>query len=222
MRILLAEDERALAKAMMKIFVKNNCTADAVYNGEDALTYLELGSYDCLVLDVMLPVLDGIEVLKRLRASGNQIPVLILTALSEVDDKVRGLDAGAHYYLTKPFDSAELMAALRAITRSTGTLSAVITYGNVSLDRASYELSAPGGTFRLANKEFQMMEMLMSNPTHLISTERFMEKIWGYNSDAEISVVWAYVSYLRKKLTKIGADITIKASRNAGYSLEKI
>ena len=222
MRILLAEDERALAKAMMKIFVKNNCTADAVYNGEDALTYLELGSYDCLVLDVMLPVLDGIEVLKRLRASGNQIPVLILTALSEVDDKVRGLDAGANYYLTKPFDSAELMAALRAITRSTGTLSAVITYGNVSLDRASYELSAPGGTFRLANKEFQMMEMLMSNPTHLISTERFMEKIWGYNSDAEISVVWAYVSYLRKKLTKIGADITIKASRNAGYSLEKI
>lgn len=222
MRILLAEDERALVKAMMKIFVKNNCTADAVYNGEDALAYLELGSYDCLVLDVMLPVLDGIEVLKRLRASGNQIPVLILTALSEVDDKVRGLDAGANYYLTKPFDSAELMAALRAITRSTGTLSAVISYGNVSLDRASYELSAPGGAFRLANKEFQMMEMLMSNPTHLISTERFMEKIWGYNSDAEISVVWAYVSYLRKKLTKIGADITIKASRNAGYSLEKI
>jgi len=222
MRILLAEDERALAKAMMKIFVKNNCTADAVYNGEDALAYLELGSYDCLVLDVMLPVLDGIEVLKRLRASGNQIPVLILTALSEVDDKVCGLDAGANYYLTKPFDSAELMAALRAITRSTGTLSAVITYGNVSLDRASYELSAPCGAFRLANKEFQMMEMLMSNPTHLISTERFMEKIWGYNSDAEISVVWAYVSYLRKKLTKIGADITIKASRNAGYSLEKI
>jgi len=219
MRILLAEDERALAKAMMKIFVKNNCTADAVYNGEDALAYLELGSYDCLVLDVMLPVLDGIEVLKRLRASGNQIPVLILTALSEVDDKVCGLDAGANYYLTKPFDSAELMAALRAITRSTGTLSAVITYGNVSLDRASYELSAPCGAFRLANKEFQMMEMLMSNPTHLISTERFMEKIWGYNSDAEISVVWAYVSYLRKKLTKIGADITIKASRNAGYSL---
>jgi len=222
MRILLAEDERALAKAMMKIFVKNNCTADAVYNGEDALAYLELGSYDCLVLDVMLPVLDGIEVLKRLRASGNQIPVLILTALSEVDDKVCGLDAGANYYLTKPFDSAELMAALRAITRSTGTLSAVITYGNVSLDRASYELSAPCGAFRLANKEFQMMEMLMSNPTHLISTEWFMEKIWGYNSDAEISVVWAYVSYLRKKLTKIGADITIKASRNAGYSLEKI
>ena len=222
MRILLAEDELPLSRAITKIFEKNNYSVDAVYNGEDVLTYLGIASYDCLVLDLMMPVLDGIGALRKLRACGNRIPVLILTARSEVEDKVRGLDAGANYYLTKPFDSAELLAAIRAITRGAESFSSVISYGNVSLDRASYELSAPNGSFRLANKEFQMMEMLMSNPSHLISTERFMEKIWGYDSDAELSVVWAYISYLRKKLIKIGADVSIKASRNAGYTLEKI
>lgn len=222
MRILLAEDEVSLARALVKIFERNNYSADAVYNGEDALSYLDTGNYDCLVLDIMMPRLDGIEVLRRLRAAKNPIPTLILTAKSEVDDKVRGLDMGANYYLTKPFDIKELLAAIRAITRSTECESSRITYGNITLDRSTYELSSPTGSFRLANKEYQMIEMLISNPRHLIPTERFMEKIWGYDSDTEINVVWAYVSYLRKKLAALGANVQIKASRNAGYSLEEV
>jgi len=221
MRILIAEDEVSLAKALVKIFQKNNYSADAVYNGEDALAYLEAGNYDALVLDVMMPKLDGITVLKRLRASGNEIPVLMLTAKSQSDDKVEGLDSGANYYLTKPFDTPELLASIRAITRTRSGSNTVLSFGDVSLDRASFELSAKGKSFRLANKEFQMMEMLMANPRCLISAERFMEKIWGFDSDTEINVVWVYISYLRKKLTALDASIEIKASRNAGYSLEE-
>lgn len=221
MRILLAEDELPLARALLKIFAKNNCSADAVHNGEDALLYLESGNYDVAVLDIMMPKKDGIEVLKALRRSGNQIPVLLLTAKAEVDDRVLGLDSGANYYLTKPFDTKELMAAIRVITRSQSQPDTKLRLGCISLDRASYELSSPSGSFRLANKEFQMMEMLMSNPHHIISAERFMEKIWGYGSNTELSVVWVYISYLRKKLSVLKADIYIKASRNAGYSLEE-
>lgn len=220
MRILLAEDERSLARAVLKIFEKNNYSADAVYNGEDALTYIESGNYDVAVLDIMMPKMDGITVLKNIRAKGNQIPVLILTAKSEIDDKVLGLDSGANYYLTKPFDTKELLATIRAITRSQTEVDSKLSVGNITLDRASFELSSPTGSFRLANKEFQMMEMLMSNPHHLISAERFMEKIWGFDSEAEINVVWVYISYLRKKLAALNANIQIKASRNAGYSLE--
>ena len=222
MRILLAEDEVSLARALVKIFERNNYSADAVYNGVDALSYLETGNYDCLVLDVMMPRLDGIEVLRRIRKAKNPIPVLMLTAKSEVDDKVRGLDTGANYYLTKPFDIKELLAAIRAITRTQEADTSRISYGNVTLDRSTYELSSPTGSFRLANKEYQMIEMLISNPRRIIPTERFMEKIWGFDSDTEINVVWAYVSYLRKKLSALGANIQIKASRNAGYSLEEI
>lgn len=220
MRILLAEDERSLARAIVKILEKNNCSADAVHNGEDALLYLESGSYDAAVLDIMMPKTDGITVLRTLRAKGNNIPVLMLTAKAEIDDKVLGLDSGANYYLTKPFDSKELLAAIRAITRSRDSADSRLTVGNVTLDRATYELSSPSGSFRLANKEYQMMEMFMSNPRILISAERFMEKIWGFDSDAEINVVWVYISYLRKKLTALEANLSIKATRNAGYSLE--
>ncbi len=221
MRILLAEDEKSLARAILKIFEKNNYSADAVYNGEDALSYLESDNYDVAVLDIMMPKADGITVLKKIRADGNQIPVLILTAKSEIDDKVLGLDSGANYYLTKPFDTKELLATIRAITRCQTEVDSKLSVGNITLDRASFELSSPTGSFRLANKEFQMMEMLMSNPHHLISVERFMEKIWGFDSEAEINVVWVYISYLRKKLTALNANIHIKASRNAGYSLEE-
>ena len=151
------------------------------------------------------------------------IPVLMLTAKSEVDDKVLGLDAGSNDYLTKPFDSKELMARIRAITRTqTAQADSQLQFGNVTLDRATFELATPTGSFQLANKEFQMMELLMSNPHNLISSERFLEKIWGYDSDAELNVVWVYISYLRKKLTALHADIQIKATRNAGYSLEEI
>ena len=223
MRLLVAEDERSLSKALTVILEKNKYSVDAAYDGEEALDYLSVGQYDGLILDIMMPKMDGITVLKKLRAKGNNIPVLMLTAKSEIDDRVTGLDCGANDYLTKPFDTKELLARIRAMTRGrSGAQSSVMTMGNISLDRTTYELSSPSGSFRLANKEFQVMELLMSNPKQLIPTELMMEKIWGFDSDSEISVVWAYISYLRKKLTALNADIKIKASRNAGYSLEMV
>ena len=220
MRILLAEDERPLSRAIAKILEKNNYSVDTVYNGEEALVYLASGNYDCLILDIMMPIMDGLTMLKRLRSEGNHIPVLILSAKTEIEDKVSGLDSGANYYLTKPFDIRELLAAIRAITRGTEAVSSKITYGNITLDRARFEMYSEKGNFRLANKEFQLMELMMSNPRTLISTERFMEKIWGYDTDTEINVVWVYISYLRKKLLSLEANIQIRATRNAGYSLE--
>ena len=222
MRILVAEDEKPLARVILKIFEKNHYSADAVYDGEEALNYLESDNYDVLVLDVMMPKMDGITVLRKLREKGNMIPVLILSAKSEVDDKVLGLDCGANYYLTKPFETKELLATIRAITRSQKTADSKLTVGNITLDRATYELSSAKGSFRLANKEFQMMEIFMANPHVIIPAERFMEKIWGYESTVEVSVVWVYVSYLRKKLTTLNADIQIKDTRNTGYSLEEM
>ena len=223
MRILLAEDERSLSKAIVALLEKNNYSVDAVYDGDEALSYIEAGNYDAVILDIMMPKRDGISVLREMRTRGYNIPVLILSAKSEVDDKVLGLDSGANDYLTKPFSVKELLARLRAMTRKgDGQIDSTLKFGNLTLDLATYELSTASGFLKLANKEFQMMDMLMRNPTHLISTERFMEKIWGYDSDAEINVVWVYISYLRKKLTTLGADVEIKAHRNSGYSLEII
>jgi two-component system response regulator ArlR len=222
MRLLLAEDEKSLSKAIITILQKNNYSADAVYDGEEALDYLASGNYDGVILDIMMPKLDGICVLKRLREQGNTIPVLMLTAKSEVDDKVLGLDSGANDYLTKPFNTKELLARIRAMTRNQNEqMDSKMKFGNVVLDRSTFELSSPNGNFRLANKEFQMMEMLMMNPRCLISAERFLEKVWGYDSEVEINVVWVYISYLRKKLAALHANIQIKAQRNAGYSLEE-
>lgn len=220
MRILLAEDERALSKAIIKIFEKNNYSADAAYDGQEALAYLESGNYDVAVLDIMMPKMDGITLLKKLRAANNQIPVIMLTAKSEIEDRVLGLDSGANDYLPKPFDTRELLARIRSITRTKTETDTKLTQGNITLDRASFELSSPAGSFRLANKEYQMMEMFMQNPRRVISADMFMEKIWGWDTDAEINVVWVYISYLRKKLAALKADIQIKSSRNAGYSLE--
>ena len=220
MKILLAEDERALSKAIIKILEKNNHSADAAYNGEEALAYLQSGYYDAAVLDIMMPKMDGITVLKTIRAQGNQVPVLMLTAKSDIEDRVLGLDSGANDYLPKPFDTRELLARIRSITRSRADADTKLTFGNITLDRATFELSSPTGSFRLANKEYQMMEYLMVNPKRVLSTEMFMEKIWGWDNEAEINVVWVYISYLRKKLMALGADIQIKSSRNAGYSLE--
>lgn len=223
MRLLLAEDEKALSKALTTILERNNYSVDAVFDGESALEYLKTDNYDGVILDIMMPGIDGITVLKEIRRQGNLIPVLLLTAKSEIDDKVLGLDAGANDYLTKPFNSRELLARIRAMTRiSSSQTSSCLQMGNVTLNRATFELSTPSGSYFLANKEFQMMELLMSNPANRISSERFMEKIWGYDSEAEINVVWVYISYLRKKLSALNANILIKANRNAGYSLEEI
>lgn len=220
MRILLAEDEKALSRAVVKIFERNNYSIDAVYDGQEALDYLEAGNYDCAVLDIMMPKVDGITVLKRIRAAGSSLPVLMLTAKSEIDDKVLGLDSGANYYLTKPFDAKELLAAVRAITRSSAEVDTKLSVGNITLDRSTFELASPAGSIKLANKEYQMLEMLMSKPKNVISVDTFMERIWGYDTDTESNVVWVYISYLRKKLTSLNANVKIKALRNAGYSLE--
>lgn len=199
MRVLLAEDEKALSKALVTILERNNYSVDAVYDGESALEYLENDNYDIAILDIMMPKIDGLTVLKNVRKRNNLIPILLLTAKSEVDDKVEGLDAGANDYLAKPFHSKELLARIRAIIRTqTGQSNSKLSMGNIVLDQTSFELSSTAGNYRLSNKEFQILELLMSNPNQLISSERFLEKIWGYDSEAEINVVWVYISYLRK------------------------
>lgn len=222
MRILMAEDEVALAKAVGRILERNNYSVDIVHNGIDALQYLAEGEYDLAILDIMMPGIDGISVLQKIRQQRNPVPVILLTAKAEIDDKVSGLDSGANDYITKPFDTRELLARIRVLTRGQQPADSKLRFGNVSLDRANFVLSTSTGSFRLANKEYQMMEMLMSNPGILISSERFMEKIWGYETDTEINVVWVYISYLRKKLAALQANIQIRSSRNAGYSLEEI
>jgi len=221
MRILLAEDEKSMSRALVAILTKNNYSVDAVFDGEEAVSYILTGDYDCVILDVMMPKMDGFEVLKKIRSKGITVPVLMLTAKSQIDDKVEGLDLGANDYLTKPFDTKELLARIRAITR---TMTAVadnnLKYGNLTLNRGTFELSTPKGSVRLAAKEFQLMEYLMSNPGILISTEKFMDKVWGLDFDGDINIVWTNLSYLRKKLVQIDANVKIKATRNAGYSLE--
>ena len=221
MRLLLAEDEKELSDALVAILKHNNYSVDAVYNGEDALHYLEADNYDGAILDIMMPKMDGITVLQNIRAKGNDVPILILTAKSEVDDRVLGLDSGADDYLSKPFAAKELLARIRSVTRRrTEAVSSVLNVGNLSLDCTTFELKSSTDTIRLPNKEFQIMELLAANPGQVISTERFMEKIWGYDREADVGVVWVYISYLRKRLTVLGANVKIKAARGQGYYLE--
>ncbi|CDA33990.1 putative uncharacterized protein [Firmicutes bacterium CAG:536] len=221
MRLLLAEDEKSLSHALVTILEKSHYSVDAVYDGQEALEYLESEAYDGLILDIMMPKVDGITVLKTIRKQGNKIPVLILSAKSEIEDKVDGLDAGANDYLAKPFDARELLARIRVITRvNTESNDSLIRFGHVTLNRKTYVLKGEKAEFKLANKEFQMMELLMANPHQVLSTDRIFEKIWGYESDTEINIVWVYIAYLRKKLVKMHADIEIKAHRNVGYSVE--
>lgn len=223
MRLLLAEDERELSNALVAILKHNHYSVDAVYDGADALDYGRSQNYDGMILDIMMPKLDGLQVLSRLRAEGIATPVLMLTAKSEIDDRITGLDTGADDYLTKPFAMGELLARIRAMTRrKTEYAPDLLQYGNLRLDRKSFELSSGHGSFRLGNKEFQMMEMLMGSPGGLISTERFMERVWGYDAEAEINVVWVYISYLRKKLASLDASVAIKAVRGVGYTLEEL
>ena len=222
MRLLLAEDEKELSKALCAVLKHNNYSVDPVFNGQDALDYGLCENYDGIILDIMMPKMDGLTVLKNLREKGVSTPVIILTAKSEIEDRITGLDAGADDYLTKPFAMGELLARIRALTRRKSEFSPnLLSFGNLSLNRETFELSVGEKAIRLGNKEFQMIEMLLSNPGRLISTEQFMERIWGYETEAEINVVWVYISYLRKKLTSLEANLEIKAVRGLGYTLEE-
>ena len=225
MRLLLAEDETELSNALVTLLKHNQYSVDAVYNGLDAYDYITGGDYDGVILDIMMPGMDGITVLKKVRGEGIKVPVLMLTAKSEIDDRVEGLDAGADDYLTKPFAMKELLARVRAMTRRQGEVSDMkLSFGNIVLDRSSFTLYCTKNeenSIRLNNKEFQMMEMFLLNPGNVISADRLMEKIWGYDSDADQNSVWVYISNLRKKLSSLDPDINIKAVRGLGYSLEE-
>lgn len=220
MRLLQAEDERDLSDALVIVLKHNQYSVDAVYNGPDALDYLETDNYDAAILDIMMPGMDGLSVLKKLRANGSQLPVLLLTARSEIDDRVNGLDSGADDYLTKPFSMKELLARIRAITRrNPQATDSILHFEDLRLNRSTYQLSTDAGTISLSNREYQMMEMLLTNPGQIISVEQFMDRIWGYDSDAELNVVWVYISYLRKKLSTLQSRVKIKSSRGLGYSI---
>lgn len=220
MKLLLAEDEVELSNALTAILKHSGYTVDAVYDGQDALDYALIGGYDGLVLDIMMPRLDGWEVLKRIRAKGISTPALFLTAKSETEDKIRGLDLGADDYLTKPFEMGELLARIRAMTRRREEFTQPsLTCGNLTLNRASCELSVTGrDPVRLAAREFQMMEMLLESPGRVISVDTFMDRIWA-DGDADTDIVWVYISNLRKKLKSLGADVEIRSTRGLGYSV---
>lgn len=223
MRILVADDEPEMTMVLEDLLRREHYSVDVVHDGQDALDYGLAENYDCLVLDVMMPKLDGIQVLQALRARNIDTPVLLLTAKGQIEDRVAGLDSGADDYLPKPFDNRELTARVRALTRRGGEYTpSVLTAGNVTLDCSTFELKCGSAGIRLGNKEFQMLELLMRRKGRLISTEQFMEHIWGYDSDAEINVVWAYISYLRRKLEAVGANVRIAARRGQGYLLEEL
>ena len=220
MKILFAEDDKDVSRAVTVLLQRNHYTVDHVYNGRDALDYLTGGDYDAAILDIMMPGMDGREVVKRARQQGVGIPIMMLTAMGEVDDRITGLDAGADDYLPKPFDGRELLARLRAMLRRTESFTPnVITYKDLSLDCGSYRLSCGEEYVNLGNKGFQMMEMFMRYPGRIISADQFMEHIWGWDSEAEINVIWVNISMLRKQMQKIGSKAEIKVVRGVGYTL---
>ncbi len=221
MRILIAEDEVTIARALKVMLEKNKYAVDMVHNGNDALDYIQAAAYDALVLDIMMPGMDGIEVLRAAREAGNTTPALFLTAKAEVADRVAGLDAGADDYLPKPFAASEFLARVRALTRrSSAYASSTVRFGNVTLDRSQYLLKTASSEVRLNNKEYQLMELFFRHPRQVFSSEHLMEKIWGFDSEADMDVVWTYIGFLRKKLRQICADIEIRTIRGAGYALE--
>lgn len=221
MRLLIAEDDRDISKALVMILEKNNYSVDSVFNGKEAYEYAASDSYDGIILDIMMPELDGIEVLTKLRNEKISTPILLLTAKADVDDRVAGLDAGADDYLAKPFAISELLARLRAMLRRKGEFQPdILEFKSVTLNKATYELGYNDKYIRLVGREFQMLEMLMKMPGQVIATDQFMDKIWGWDSEVEVSIVWVYISNLRKKFTIIQAPIEIRAIRGVGYCME--
>lgn len=223
MRILIAEDEVSIAKALKVMLERNKYVVDAVYNGTDAVDYACTNVYDALILDIMMPGMDGIAALTAIRRSGVTTPALFLTAKAEVEDRVAGLDAGADDYLPKPFAASEFLARVRALTRRSGGYApALLRLGNTTLDCGQYTLSTPAGSLRLSNKEYQLMEMFLRHPRQVFSSEHLMEKLWSMDSAAEMDVIWTYIGFLRKKLKLLEADVEIRTIRGAGYALEEL
>mgnify|MGYP001035348504 FL=1 len=221
MRVLVVEDEIRLAATLQDLLEMNGCTADVCHDGEAGLDNALSGIYDVVLLDVMLPRIDGFTVLRRLRESGSAVPVLMLTARSEVSDRVAGLDSGADYYLTKPFEPKELLACVRALARRQPELrGGVLTCGDLKLEKDAFILSCGERSVRLSRKEFDMMELLMLNQKQVLTKESLLLKIWGYESDAEDNNVEVYISFLRKKLSHLGSEVKIKTIRMVGYCLE--
>lgn len=222
MRLLIAEDEPDLAEVLCAFFEKNRFSVDTVNDGFSAYEYASAVEYDAIVLDVMMPKMNGVDVLRRLREEGVKTPVMMLTAKTQKDDRITGFNAGADDYLPKPFEPDELICRVRAMLRRGGGYTPdILTFGDVSLDTSSGMMTGSGGSVRLSGREFQLMEMFMRSPGVVFSADRIMEKIWGWDSDAEINVVWVHMSNLRKKLRSIGSDVTVHASRGLGYMLEK-
>ena len=221
MRLLIAEDEKDLAEALTVFFEKNNFSADAVYDGQDAYDYAISGGYDAIILDIMMPKMNGIEVLEKLRREGVKTPVMMLTAKGQTYDRIAGFDAGADDYLPKPFEPDELISRVRAmLRRSEDYRPTVLNFADISLDSGSGLLSCGNKTVRLSGREFQLAEMFIRSPGLVFSADRIMEKIWGWESDAEINVVWVHISNLRKKLKQIGSKVSIQANRGLGYYME--
>lgn len=221
MRVLLVEDERSLACALETILSDKGCLVESVYDGKEALRAAAAGGYDAIVLDLMLPKEDGFSVLKKIRKSGDVTPILILSARAEVEDRIQGLDYGADDYLTKPFDPQELWARIRAMTRRQARLpDSILSVGNTVLNRSTHELSSKHGNYSLSNKEYRMMELLMIQPTRMVTLERLRDVVWTGETSVDSSVIWTYISYLRKKLKALDSNVSIVAIRNTGYSLE--
>ena len=223
MRLLIAEDDNDIRKALIALLQKNNYTVDGTDNGLDAYMFASQGQYDGIILDIMMPGLDGLEVLSKLRSEKNAVPVLLLTAKSEVEDRVRGLDAGADDYLPKPFSVSELLARVRAMLRRREQYQAeILSYGDLSLNSASFELICNDQKLALSSREYQIMEMLMHAPTSIVTSNNLMEQIWGWDSDVSVNNIWVYISNLRKKLQQLDTSVSIRAVRGVGYCLEEL
>ena len=222
MRVLIAEDETTIARALKAMLEHSNYAVDAVHNGNDALDYIRSIHYDALILDIMMPGRDGIDVLKTVRAEGNATPALFLTAKAEIADRVAGLDAGADDYLPKPFAASEFLARVRALVRRSGAYApSALHLGNCTLDCGQYLIKTEFDEARLNNKEYQLAELFFRHPRQIFSSEHLMEKIWGTDSETEIDVIWTYIGFLRKKLKQIGANVEIRTIRSAGYAMEE-
>ena len=221
MKVLIAEDEISTAKALKVILEKNKFSVDIVHNGNDAWDYIQSGPYEVIVLDIMMPGMNGLEVLKKLREKNIKTPVLMLTAKGELEDRVAGLDAGADDYLPKPFATAELIARVKALGRRSENYSdSVMQAGNLILDSNKYEMRVGNNSVTLTNKEYQLMELFILHPGFVFSTEHLMEKIWGLDSESYIDVVWTHIGFVRKKIKSLEANVEIKTIRGAGYALE--